>query len=172
MSEETETDRRRWRRRSLPFVRSAVLEVEGRPHIVVVSDIGREGAFLSARVAIDPSDRLLLRLVVPGTSSEVEIPCRLVWKTGEPDAERQRPAGFAVRFEDLPDSVGHRVASFARDRLQLGSRSAAAELYEYRVLEQPDIGNDELNRLGLDGWLLTAAVPTKDSLRLIFVRRL
>jgi len=40
------------------------------------------------------------------------------------------------------------------------------------MLERSDIGLDELNRLGLDGWLLTAALPAKDGVRLIFARRL
>jgi hypothetical protein len=172
MSDNTAVNRRRWRRRSLPFVRSAVLEVDERPHIVALTDIGLEGAFLSARVAIEPTSRMLLRLVIPGTSTEVELPCQLVWKTGDPDAARERPAGIAVRFKELPDAVKRRVASFARERLGPAPQPAPTERYEYRVAERTELRIDELNRLGLDGWLLTTTLPTKDGFLLVFARRL
>ena len=46
-------ERRQHHRRVLPFVRSAVLELEGHNHIVAVADISAEGAFLSTQVEVE-----------------------------------------------------------------------------------------------------------------------
>ena len=46
-------DRRRVRRRTLPFLRSAVLELPEQSHIVVLADLSVEGAFLTTRVPVD-----------------------------------------------------------------------------------------------------------------------
>ena len=35
---------------------------------------------------------------------------------------------------------------------------APAERYEYRVLERPEVDPAELDRLGLDGWVLASVV--------------
>jgi hypothetical protein len=40
------------------------------------------------------------------------------------------------------------------------------------VAERSEIRHDELNRLGLDGWLLTTTLSTKDGVLLVFARRL
>jgi hypothetical protein len=77
-----------------------------------------------------------------------------------------------VRFEELPDAVRRRVASFARERLGPAPQPAPTERYEYRVAERSEIRHDELNRLGLDGWLLTTTLSTKDGVLLVFARRL
>ena len=94
-------DRRSTRRRNLPFVRSAVLEVGSRSHVVVVTDLSADGAFLSTRIALDPSESLRLRVILPRDGREVVIPCRLVWRSERFDPDTGRAAGIAVRFEEL-----------------------------------------------------------------------
>ncbi len=91
-------DRRRARRRRLPFVRSAVLEVDGRSHIVALLDLSPEGAFLSTRLEVDPAQKMRLKLVLPRDGREVSMPCHLVRRSERFDAEAGRPAGLAIGF--------------------------------------------------------------------------
>jgi len=166
------SDRRKGRRRSLPFVRSAVLEMRGRSHIVAVQDLSVDGAFLSTRLAVEPGERVRLRAVLPRDGREVTIPCQVVWTSDKLDAPTGRPAGMAVRFVGLDPVVLRRLAEFAEEGLVPGSDSAAGSHYEYRILEWPDINVDELNQLGLDGWQLVSTLPGPSSLRLILLRKL
>jgi PilZ domain len=165
-------DRRSGRRRSIPFVRSAVLEVGERNHIVALTDLGPQGAFLSTRLPLDPSVPLCLRLVLPRDGREVAIACQLVWRSERFDAATGRPAGIAVRFLGLDASVIRRVEEFAMEGFLPSSEPIPAEHFEYRVLERPTLSVEELNRQGLDGWELTAALPAAEGVRLIFLRRL
>ena len=165
-------ERRRSRRRSIPFIRGGVLQVGERRHIVVVTDLGPEGAFLSARIPVAPEEPLRLRMVLPRDGHEVEIPCSLVWRTERFDVATGRPAGVAVKFHNPDASVVRRVEEFSMEGFLPAAEPAPAEHFEYRVIERPGVDGGELNRLGLDGWELTAALPSDNGVRLILLRRL
>jgi hypothetical protein len=165
-------ERRRSRRRSIPFVRSAVLHVGERRHIVAVSDLGPEGAFLSTRIEIPPDAPLRLRIVLPRDGREVDIPCRVVWRSERFDATTGRPAGIAVRFVRVDPNVARRVEEFAMEGFRPSPEPVPADHFEYRILERAALDADELNRLGLDGWELAAALPAADGVRLVMLRRL
>ena len=165
-------DRRRGRRRSIPFVRSAVLEVGARNHIVALTDLGPEGAFLSTRISFDSSLPLSLKLVLPRDGREVSIPCKVVWRSERFEAATGRPAGIAVRFLGLDASVIRRVEEFSMEGFLPASDPIPSEHFEYRILERPALSGEDLNRLGLDGWELAAALPSNGGVQLIFLRRL
>jgi hypothetical protein len=165
-------ERRRARRRSIPFVRSAVLEVEGRSHIVALLDLGPDGAFLQTRTAVEPAQALRLRLVLPRSGLEVNLPCQLVWRSESFDAVTGRPAGLAVRFHGLEAGVIRRVEEFALEGFLPTPNPVPSAHYEYRLLDRPEVDAEELNHLGFDGWRLAAALPSAAGVRLILVRRL
>jgi hypothetical protein len=165
-------DRRKARRRSIPFVRSAVLEVDGRNHIVAVTDLGPDGAFLSTHVAVTPEHHLQLRIILPRDGREVALPCQLVWGSDRFDAATGRPAGVAVRFQGLDGAVVRRVEEFAMEGFLPNPDPPPGEHYEYRVIELPDLDPEELNRLGRDGWSLATALPSAAGIRLVLSRRL
>lgn len=166
------TDRRRSRRRSIPFIRSAVLEVGGRSHIVAVLDLSPEGAFLSTRTAVDPKQDLRLRIVLPRHGHEVVLPCELVWRSERFDAASGRPAGVAVRFHGLDAAVIRHVEEFALEGFLPAPEPVPAAHYEYRVLDRNVVDVEELNHLGRDGWKLASALPSPSGVRLILLRRL
>src|SRR5262249_9155833 len=133
------SDRRKGRRRSLPYVRSAVLEMRGRSHVVAVQDLSAEGAFLSARLAVEAGERVRLRTVLARDGRGVTIPCQVVGTSDKLDAPSGRPAGIAVRFVGLDAVVQRRLAEFAEEGFVPGNDDVAASRYEYRVLEWPDL---------------------------------
>jgi hypothetical protein len=165
-------ERRRSRRRSIPFVRSAVLHVGDKRHIVAVSDLGPEGAFLSTRIEIPPEKPVRLQVVLPRDGREVEIACRVVWRSERFDAATGRPAGIAVRFVQVDPNVARRVEEFAMEGFLPSAEPIPADHFEYRILERDGLDGDELNRLGLDGWELASALPAAQGVRLILMRRL
>ena len=165
-------DRRSTRRRSLPFVRSAVLEAGGRTHVVVVTDLSADGAFLSTRIALDPSESLRLRVILPRDGREVAIPCRLVWRSERFDPDTGRAAGIAVRFEALEEPARRLLDAYSREGPVPQPDPAPADRFEYRVLERPVLDVEELNRLGLDGWELAAGWPEGNGVRLVLLRRI
>jgi hypothetical protein len=165
-------DRRRGRRRSIPFVRSAVLEAGGRNHIVALTDLGPDGAFLSTRIPLDASLPLRLKLVLPRDGREVSIPCKVVWRSEVFDVATGRPAGIAVRFLGPDAAVVRRVEEFSMEGFLPSAEPIPAEHLEYRIIERPTPSAEEMNRLGLDGWELAAALPADGGVRLIFLRRL
>jgi hypothetical protein len=168
----TVSDRRRARRRRIPFVRSAVLEVDGQGHIVALTDLSPEGAFLSARLLVRPEQKLRLRLVLPRDSREVALACRLVWRSERFEPATGRPAGLAVLFEGLTAPVIRRVEEFALEGFLPSPEPPPAAHYEYRTLDRPELSVEELNQLGLDGWLLASALRSPAGVRLILVREL
>ena len=168
----TVSDRRRARRRRIPFVRSAVLEVDGQGHIVALTDLSPEGAFLSARLLVRPEQKLRLRLVLPRDSREVALACRMVWRSERFEPATGRPAGLAVLFEGLTASVIRRVEEFALEGFLPSPEPPPAAHYEYRTLDRPELSVEELNQLGLDGWLLASALRSPAGVRLILVREL
>jgi hypothetical protein len=161
-------ERRRVRRRSLPFVRSGVLELNGREHIVAVLDLSPEAAFLQTKVAVKTHDRLALRMILPRDGREVSLPCDFVRKL---DARKGYPPGIAVRFKGLDASAIRRMEAFAAEGLVPQPRPAASEHFEYRIVDG-QVDQDELNRLGLDGWRLAAVFPGPQGSRLVLMRRL
>lgn len=165
-------ERRSGRRRRLPFIRSAVLEVKDRSHVVAVADLGVDGAFLSTRSPLRPGAEAVLRLVPPGLGREVTIPCCVVRRNERFDPANGRPSGVAVRFGDLEASVLRRIEEFAREGFLPAIEPAPAEHYEYQVLDRAELAADELNRLGRDGWRLAAAVPRPHGVRIVLMRRL
>jgi hypothetical protein len=165
-------ERRRARRRSIPFVRSAVLEADGRSHIVAVLDLGPDGAFLQTRTKAEPTQTLHLRIVLPRSGQEVRIPCQLVWRSERFDAATGRPAGLAVRFHGLDASVIRRVEEFALEGFLPTLEPVPNAHYEYRVLDREQVDPEELNRLGFDGWRLASALPAPPGVKLILLREL
>jgi hypothetical protein len=165
-------DRRSTRRRNLPFVRSAVLEAGSRSHVVVVTDLSADGAFLSTRIALDPSESLRLRVILPRDGREVVIPCRLVWRSERFDPDTGRAAGIAVRFEEIEGPARRLLDAYSREGLVPQPDPAPADHFEYRVFERPRVDVEELNRLGMDGWELAAAWPDGDLVRLVLLRRI
>ena len=166
------SERRKGRRRSIPFVRSAVLEVDGRNHIVALLDLGPEGAFLSTRLAVDPTQQLRLRIILPRDGREVSLPCQLVRRTDRFDGSTGQPAGLAVRFQGLDAASIRRVEEFAMEGFLPSPEPTPGEHYEYRILDRPELDGEELNRLGRDGWCLATALPTANGVRLVLTRRL
>lgn len=165
-------DRRSTRRRSLPFVRSAVLEVAGRNHVVAVTDLSADGAFLSTRITLDPSQSLRLKVILPRDGREIVIPCRLVWRSERFDPDTGRAAGVAVRFEELDEPARKLLDSFSREGLVPQAEPAPADRFEYRTLDRPRLEVEELNRLGLDGWELVWVTPDGGQVRLVLMRRI
>lgn len=168
------TERRRVRRRRIPFVRSAVLEVGSRTHVVSLLDLGPEGAFLATRLEIpdEHAEHLVLRLVIPRQGIEETVPCRLVWRNESFDAASGRPAGVAVRFGALDPDVLRRIQEFADEGFLPGAETSPEEHLEYRVVERFRVDERELNLLGLDGWELTSTRNIPAGVQMVFMRRL
>jgi Tfp pilus assembly protein PilZ len=165
-------ERRRARRRSIPYVRSAVLEVTGRSHIVAVLDLGPEGAFLQTQAKADVGQRLLLRIVLPRHGRQEPLPCQVVWRSDQFDVATGRPAGMAVRFTGLDAGVIRRVEEFAIEGFLPGADPPPQAHFEYRLLVRPTVNAEELNQLGLDGWQLSGVVPQASGVQLVLHRRL
>jgi hypothetical protein len=165
-------DRRLGRRRRIPFVRSAVLELAGRSHIVALTDLGPEGAFLSTRSSFPTGAAAVLKLVLPRRGQEVTIACEIVRSALRFDPVSGQPAGVAVRFHDLAPPVLRRIEEFAREGFVPDPDPAPAERYQYRVLERPEVDPVELDRLGLDGWALATVVPRPGGVQLVLFRLL
>ena len=164
------SERRRSRRRSLPFVRSAVLEVGGRRHVVAVSDLGADGAFLSSGADVAAGEALVLRMVLPRDGREVALPCRAVRRVHKPGPNQK--SGIAVRFVGLEAPVLRRIQEFAMEGFLPAAEPAPAAHFEYRVLDRRELDVQELNQLGLDGWQLVTAIPVGEGLKLVLQRRL
>jgi Tfp pilus assembly protein PilZ len=162
-------DRRRSRRRRLPLLRSGVLEVDGRNHIISVSDIGPDGAFLTTRVPVSSGEHLVLKMILPRESRPVSLPCEVVWRSEA--GGRGNRSGIAVRFAGADEAVVRRVEEFAAES-RATAESSSGDRFEYRILDVPTVDEEELNRVGLDGWHLASAVPAGPGLRLVLCRRL
>jgi hypothetical protein len=165
-------DRRRTRRRRMPFTRSAVLQSGGRSHIVTLTDLSADGAFLATRMPVDLEQPLTLRVVVPRARQEMALACDVVRHTRTFDSSSGQPAGIAVRFKELGADERRRVAEFSAEGFLPKPDHVPADHYEYRILKSRELAEDELNRLGLDGWELSAALPAADGVQLVLLRRL
>lgn len=169
-------ERRRARRRSLPFIRSAVLDVGTDSHIVVLNDLSTEGAFITTRVPFDiPKEvagALRLRLVLPRDSRNVAVPCELVWRSDRYDAATGRPSGMAVRFLSTDPEMHRRIDEFATEGFRPSAAPTPIDHYEYRIIERPTVDVADLNRFGKDGWQLVTIVPAERGFKMILTRRL
>lgn len=156
----------------MPFVRSAVLEVGGRSHVVALVDLGREGAFLSTRAIFRAGSPAVLKLVPPRQGQEVTIPCEIVRRTERLDTDTGRPGGVAVRFLELEVPTLKKIEEFAHQGFVPGPEPPPAERYEYRILERRELDVAELNLLGLDGWALAAVLPRASGAVIVLYRLL
>jgi hypothetical protein len=143
----------------MPFVRSAVLEVAGRSHVVALVDLGRQGAYLATKAAFRAGSSATLKLVPPRQGQEVTITCEIVRGTERTDVASGRPGGVAVRFKELEVGILRMIEEFANQGFLPGLDRPPLERYEYRILERRELDAAELNLLGLDGWALAAVVP-------------
>jgi hypothetical protein len=171
------TERRQSRRRSLPFVRSAVLELGETSHIVVLTDLSVEGAFLTTRLPFDlpaPQDgqSLKLRLIIPRDSREVCLPCELVRRSERYDAASGHPSGMAVRFREMDADLQRRVEEFALEGFRPSAAPTPLEHFEHRIVERPSVDMIELNRFGRDGWQLVSVFPSAAGFKLVLLRRI
>jgi hypothetical protein len=166
-------DRRRSRRRTLPFLRSAVLEWGEEAHIVILADISIEGAFLTTHLPIaPPPEGLRLRIVAPRHSREVVVPCALVWSSGRFEAASGRPAGVAVRFEALDPEMHSWIEEFSLEGFRPSVVPTPAEHYEHRIIERASVDVLELNRFGRDGWQVVTMAPSANGFKVVLVRRI
>ena len=165
-------ERRKARRRRMPYIRGGVLEVDGRQHVVAVTDLSPEGAFLKTQAAAEVGQTLRLRMILPREGREMPLPCVVVRRSESFDPETGQPAGIAVRFETLDAAVARRVEEFAMEGFLPALEPAPPERVEYRVLERGELSEAELNRLGLDGWELATTLPILTGVRLVLLRRL
>jgi Tfp pilus assembly protein PilZ len=154
----------------LSFLRSGVLEVDGRSHIISVTDIGPEGAFLTTRVPVASGKQLVLKMILPLDSHPVSLPCRVVWRSEA--GGRGSRSGVAVRFEAADEAVLRRVEQFAAETVRAASEASQTDRFEYQVLDVPEVDVAALNSAGIDGWQLASALPSGRGLRLVLCRRL
>lgn len=166
------SERRRTRRRRMPFVRSAILEAGERSHLVIVTDLSPEGAFLATRVPVDSAQAATLRLVVPRDGRVVAFPCQVVRQSDAFDPASGLPAGMAVKFKGLDAAAVRRIEEFAMEGFLPSVDPTPQDHFEYRVLERFTLDAAELNSLGLDGWQLSAALPSTKGVQLVLMRRL
>ena len=165
-------ERRTTRRRRMPFVRSAILDAGDTSHIVAVTDLSAEGAFVAMRAPVDPKASITLRLVVPRDGRVIGVACQVVRQTDRFDAASGRPAGLALRFKGLDGAAIRRIEEFAMEGFLPSVDPTPQEHLEYRTLERAAVDVAELNRLGLDGWRLAAALAHEKGVQLVLVRKL
>jgi hypothetical protein len=107
-------DRRRGRRRRLPFGRGAVLESTVSSHVVAVVDLSVGGAYLATRATVFPGQSLTLRLVLIG-GGELRIPCEVVRVCPRGEAPDGFPPGVAIHFQELQAAVRDRLLVFVEE---------------------------------------------------------
>ncbi len=165
-------ERRRVRRRTMPFLRGGVLRVGQRDHIVTIVDLSSEGAFLATRVEIPKGHDVSLTAVLPRTGRQVTLPCEIVWRNDRFDPDTGRPAGMAVRFSGDDDPARKHLETISSQGVFPLPVNSSRDRIEYRMVEKPDLDLNDLNELGRDGWALTAALRDGALCRLVFCRRM
>jgi hypothetical protein len=166
------TERRRVQRRTIPFLRGGVLNVDGQSHIVTIVDLSSDGAYLATRVDVPEGADLRLTTVLPRSGRQVTLPCEVVWRSERFEADTARPAGMAIRFLRKEPAVHDHLESISAEGLFPAPIGAVRDRLEYRVIEKAEIDVDELNHLGRDGWALATALPAAEVVRLVFYRRM
>jgi hypothetical protein len=117
-----DAERRKSSRRRLPFGRGALLDVDGRTHIVGVADVSVAGAYLSTRapVAVGETHRLRI-LILPG-HVELVLPAEVVRVSLSAHESNDHPRGVAVRFRELDEESRRRLEAFVSRELTKGAR--------------------------------------------------
>ncbi len=161
-------ERRRSSRRKLPFLRSAILEADGSTHLAIVGDLSPEGAFLRTRLRLELGRQVSLRVVLPGEGRAVVLEAEVVWCGERFDPTSGHPAGLALRFKDVAPETRRRLVEFCDGA---GHSPAPRPPIEYRVLLRPGLQEEELAGLGREGWMLAAAIPAPEGLRLVLWRK-
>jgi len=108
MPDESGSDRRQQPRRRLPFVRSAVAQLEDRGHLVSVADLSRSGALLESRTHLAAAPVFELRFVLPGAFRETKLECRLVRESSSDSGSQL----LAVRFEAVDPETARVIDEF------------------------------------------------------------
>src|SRR5262245_14034490 len=111
-------DQRRSPRRKLPFGRTAVLEIDGRAHLVALVDVSVTGAYLATRSAVPKSGSLRLRIRLPQTG-ELLMPCEFVRNESGDHPVKGRRAGIGVRFVGVDAATLRQLQRFVSEN---GSR--------------------------------------------------
>ena len=112
-------DRRRGRRRRLPFGRGAILESAVSNHVVAVVDLSVGGAYLATRAEVFPGQSLSLKLLLGGGGA-LNLPCEVVRVCPRREGPDSYPPGVAVRFGELPTTVRERLVVFVEERRRAG----------------------------------------------------
>jgi len=105
-------NRRRARRRQMPFGRAAVLTVRGRDHIVGLADVSVTGAYLRTRVSLAIGDEPVLKLLVLPERVELRLPGRVVRVSQPGEESSHHTRGVAVHFLEMDDESRARLAAF------------------------------------------------------------
>ena len=108
-------DRRRGRRRRLPFGRGAILESAVSNHVVAVVDLSVGGAYLATRAVVFPGQTLTLKLLLGG-AGEIKVPCEVVRVCPRREGPDSYPPGVAVRFVELEATVRERLAVYVEEK--------------------------------------------------------
>jgi hypothetical protein len=108
-------DRRRGRRRRLPFGRGAILESAVSNHVVAVVDLSVGGAYLATRAVVFPGQSLSLKLLLGG-GGEIKLPCEVVRVCPRREGPDSYPPGVAVRFVEVEATVRERLAVFVEEK--------------------------------------------------------
>jgi hypothetical protein len=164
-------ERRITRRRNLPFIKSAVLRIGEREHIITVFDLSPEGAYLATRLAPPIGSPMTLKMVPPTAGQTVAVSCRLVWRNERADPATGRPAGLAIRFEKLSEEVRDMLEAYAVRAHSAKEHPGKRDRFEYRLLDRDALDAKDLNALGEDGWQLVAIVGAPKIERLVLMRR-
>ncbi len=101
-------EQRKQPRRRLPFLRSAVAQLDDRGHFVAVVDLSRGGALLESRSPFEPTPSFLLRFVLPGAFQETRLECHLI-RSFQTD---EGVMALAVRFQDVEDGIARVIDEF------------------------------------------------------------
>jgi len=72
----------------------------------------------------------------------------------------------------MDPATTRRVEEFALEGFLPAPDLTPADHFEYRIVERDRLDEEDLNRLGFDGWELAAGIPMAQGHRLVFLRRL
>jgi Tfp pilus assembly protein PilZ len=89
----------------IPFVRKAVLTIDGIEREAFVLDIGTRGVFVEYEDPLPVGTEVGLSLPLPGREIPLTAQCRLAWwKAAEKTLEtKSLPAGVGLEFQDISE---------------------------------------------------------------------
>ncbi len=97
-------------RRRLPMGRLAVLEANGRSHIVGLADVSVTGAYLLTRLHLSVDEVHVLSLVL-GAGTELSVRARIV-RLAQAASGSSQPGGVAVQFLEMSSNVRRQLEAF------------------------------------------------------------